>query len=315
MKPKSVRVYAPASISNLGPGFDVLGIAIAKPGDIVVAKRIRQEGLLFAVRERSLEVPTDARNNVAAHVASLILREFKPPFGIQLELDKRMPIGSGLGSSAASSAAAAIAVNALLPKPLKRDELLRFVVEGERKASGSPHADNATPSLLGGAWLIRNYNPLDVISLPIRNALTWVVVHPHLIVETREARRILPRSIPLASAIRQWGNVGGLTAGLITGNTALIGKCIEDIIIEPLRARLIPGFHEVKQAALSSGAVACSISGSGPSMFAVATSMKSARSIANAMVRQFKKKAHVECDAYISRVNMSGATILETKNR
>ncbi|MBI1806899.1 MAG: homoserine kinase [Ignavibacteria bacterium] len=315
MKPKRVKVYAPASISNLGPGFDVLGIAIDQPGDIVIAHRIREQGLTFTVVDTSRTVPADARSNVAAHVASLMMKECDPPFGIQLELHKQMPVGSGLGSSAASSVAAAVAVNALLPKPLKRNELLRFVVDGERKASGSPHADNATPSLLGGAWLIRSYNPLDVISIPIRNTLMWVVVHPHLMVQTREARTILPKSIPLTHAIRQWGNVSGLTAGLIAGDAGLIGKCMEDIIIEPVRARLIPGFSDVKRAALSSGAVACSISGSGPSMFAVTTSLKSARSIAAAMEKQFTEKARVGCDVYISRVNMEGAIILEMNTK
>ena len=163
MKLQSVKAYAPASISNLGPAFDVLGIAIHRPGDIVIAQRQRERGLSFSVRSQHFNVPSDPKENVAAYVANLILNEAKFPFGIKLVLNKNMPVGSGLGSSAASSAAAAVAVNALLPKPLKKYDLLQFIIEGERKACGSPHADNATPSLLGGAWLIRSYNPLDVI--------------------------------------------------------------------------------------------------------------------------------------------------------
>ncbi len=311
MKPKSVKVFAPASISNLGPGFDVFGIAINRPGDIVVAKRKKETGLSFSVITKDENVPLETKNNIAAKVAILIMEECKPSFGIELKLYKKMPIGSGLGSSAASSAAAAFAVNSLLKKTMKKLDLLPFVIEGERIASGSPHADNATPSLLGGAWLIRSYDPLDVIPLPIKNTIVWVVVHPHIIVHTREARNILPESITLKKAIHQWGNVSGLTAGLIQGNSELVGKCVEDVIVEPVRAKLIPGFYEVKHVAISSGALGCSISGSGPSMFAVASSMKSAELIGAAMAKTFKKISKVESDVYISRANMDGAKLLK----
>jgi len=315
MKPRSVRVYAPASISNLGPGFDILGIAIDRLGDFAVARRIEERSLHFTVRTKEKGIPTSARENVAAYVASLMLDEFKPPFGIELLLDKRMPIGSGLGSSGASSVAAAMAVNALLPKPLHRANLLRFVVEGERKASGSPHADNVAPSLLGGACLIRSYDPLDVIQLPVQNTIVWVIVHPHIVVRTKEARDVLPKDIPLKSAIRQWGNVSGVTAGLMLGDIALLGKCIDDVVVEPLRAKLIPGFFEVKHAALRAGASGCSISGSGPSVFAIASRTASARRIGGAMVQAFRRHAKVECDVYISRININCAVIFPVETR
>ena len=312
---RKVEVFAPGSVSNLGPGFDVLGFALDEPGDYVIARRTSVPGLTFSVRSTGIDVPDNAKDNVAAHVASLILEEFVPGFGIDMILEKKMPIGSGLGSSAASSVAAAVAVNALLPKPSSKMDLLRFAVEGERKASGSPHADNAAPSLLGGLCLIRSYEPLDVVQIPIRNKIFWVVVHPHVVVRTEEARRILPQHIPLRNAVRQWGNVSGLTAGLIRGESNLIGKCIEDIIIEPVRAGLIPGFYEVQRAALDAGALGCSISGSGPSMFAASTSMLKARKIAAKMVLTFRQAAKVECDVYISKVNMKGATVVRTASR
>ncbi len=313
MKPKSVRVFAPATISNLGSGFDVLGLAIDQPGDYVIAERQEELSLSFRVQSILNEVPTDSSKNVAAHVASLMLRELEPAFGLRMLLQKRMPVGSGLGSSAASSVAAAVAVNALLPKPLTKPELLRFAVEGERKASGAPHADNVTPSLFGGACLVRSYDPLDVISIPIRNTIVWVVVHPRLIVHTEEARKVLPESIPLPTAIRQWGNVSGLTVGLTSGNAGLVGKCVEDVIVEPVRARLIPGFYNVKESALKAGALGCSISGSGPSMFAVADSLHSAKKIASAMAKTFARVASVKCDVYVSRVNMKGAKVVWMK--
>ncbi len=314
MKPKKVTVFAPATIANLGSGFDVLGLAIEQPGDFVLAERQRNPELTFSLRTRQNDVPADAKTNVAGHVARLMLNEFRPPFGIRMILDKRMPIGSGLGSSAASSVASVVAVNALLSKPFKKTDLLRFVIEGERMASGTPHADNVAPSLLGGACLVRSYEPLDVISIPIKNSISWVVVHPHVVIRTEDARSILPKAISLQTAIRQWGNISGLTIGLAAGNAQLVGKCVADAIAEPVRGNLIPGFYEVKEAALKAGAFGCSISGSGPSMFAVTASTASARTVAAAMKKTFLHAAGVKCDVYISRINQAGAKIMKEKN-
>ena len=175
------------------------------------------------------DVPADAHSNVAAHVAQLMLEEFHPPFGVKMLLEKRMPIGSGLGSSAASSVAAAVAVNALLPQPLERRDLLRFAMEGERKASGSAHADNAAPCLLGGACLVRKYDPLDVIAIPIKHSIVWVVAHPHTIIRTEVARSMLPKAITLQTAIRQWGNISGLTVGLAANDRQFVQQGFEDI--------------------------------------------------------------------------------------
>jgi homoserine kinase len=313
MKPRAVRVFAPATISNLGPGFDVIGIAVHTPGDEVLAKRQTATGLTFSVETLQPDVPRNAESNVAARVASLMLEEFKPSFGIRMVLHKLMPIGSGLGSSAASSVAAAAAVNALLPTPLKKIDLLPFALEGERIASGAPHADNVAPCLLGGACLIRSYDPLDVVPIPVEGSIVWTIVHPHIAIRTQEARRILPTTVPLSTAVHQWGNIGGLTLGLATGNARLVGTCTEDVIVEPVRAKLIPGFHEVKNSALRAGAMGCSISGSGPSMFAIASSTASARSIGAEMARTFSHIANLTSDVYVSRVNRRGVRILKTK--
>jgi homoserine kinase len=310
MSIRAVKAYAPASISNIGPGFDVLGLAIDKPGDVAVAQRDRQPGLSFVLRGKTDGIPSDARTNVAAFVAALLLGELKPSFGVKLTLDKKMPISSGLGSSAASGVAALMAVNALLGSPLTKSELIPFALEGERIIAGSAHADNIAPSLLGGAVIVRSYDPLDVIKLRIRNSIFWVVAHPHCVVSTAYARKILPEMIPLKSAVRQWGNVGGIVAGLIKGDAKRVGTCVEDVIVEPLRAGLIPGFHDVKHAALEAGATGCSISGSGPSIFAVAISLESAKKIAGAMKRAFGKSANMQSDLFISRANLRGAMVV-----
>ncbi len=309
IRPRKVSVFAPATIANLGSGFDVLGIAIDAPGDVVVAQRQAAPGLTFSMTTKHADVPSDAQSNVAAYVAQLMLDEFKIPFGIGMRLYKRMPIGSGLGSSAASSVASAVAVNALLPVPLDRRGLLRFALEGERKASGSPHADNAAPCLLGGACLIRKYDPLDVIPIPIKQSLVWVVAHPHTSIRTEDARNMLPKAITLQTAIRQWGNISGLTIGLASGDAALVGACVEDAVAEPVRANLIPGFAEVKEAALRAGAHGCSISGSGPSMFAVTASVRVAHAVARAMQKTFWGAAGIACDTYVSGINRRGATV------
>ena len=313
MKPKAVKTYAPATISNLGPGFDTLGVAIDSPGDTVVARRRPDPGLGFSVASNDTAVPHDVKKNVASYVATLLLREMRPSFGIEMVLHKSMPIGSGLGSSAASSVAAALAVNALLMKPLSKADLLPFILEGERLACGSAHADNAAPSLLGGGCLIRSYDPLDVVPFPVSPSLIWIVVHPNTEVLTKKARTILPKQIPLRSAIRQWGNVAGLVMALANGDRDLIRRCVEDVVAEPLRAQLIPGFYDVKKAALSAGALGCSISGSGPSVFAIASSMERARAIGTTMAKKFRLVANVQSNVYVSRTNGTGARIVRRK--
>ena len=310
MIPNHVKVYAPATLANLGPGFDVLGIALDKPGDYIIAHKKEETGLTFSLQTTANTLPANFKN-VAAHVANLMLEELRPAFGVSLILQKKMPVGSGLGSSGASSAAAAFAINALLPEPLDKKDLVRFAAEGEMLASGSPHAYNVAPSLLGGACLIRSYKPLDIIQLPIQNNLFWIVAHPHIEVETQNARSILPQMISLSQAVQQWGNVGGLVTGLIQGDSALVGRSLLDGIVEPVRSALIPGFGAVKSAALSAGALGFSISGSGPSVFAVATELAIAKRIGQAMQETFITAAKLKSDIYISPINMEGAKIVE----
>ncbi len=303
--------FAPASISNLGSGFDVIGLALQKPGDYVVAERSEKRGVqLVGVDGDDGTLPRDPRKNVATYVASLVVKDLKPRFGVAITVHKRMPIGSGLGSSAASAVAAAVAVNALLANPLTKKELLPYAIEGERFVSDAGHPDNVSPSLFGGVILIRDTKSLDVVRLPAPRKIIWVVVHPHIEIRTAYARKILPRNIPLTKAVHQWANVGGLVAGFCTGDLQLIGRGIEDVIVEPVRARLIPGFHKVKSAAMEAGALACSISGSGPSMFALVETRADSARVGKGMQRAFWKAAKLKSDLIISRINEEGARVV-----
>ena len=306
MKNRTIA-FAPASISNLGSGFDVIGLALEGPGDYIVVESTGRNGVeLRGVEGDGGMLSRVAKKNIAVHVASLMLRDLKARGGLAISLHTRTPIKSGLGSSASSAVAAATAVNTLLGNPLAKDELLRYAVLGERFVSGAGHADNVSASLFGGVTFVRDTKSLDVIQLPNPRTSVWVVIHPHLQVSTGYARRILPQNIPLKKAVCQWGNVGGVVAGFCTGNLQLLGRSIEDVIIEPVRARLIPGFHAVKSAAMKSGALACSISGSGPSLFALVESRTDARRVGKAMQKAFRRVG-LKSDLIISRINEEGA--------
>jgi homoserine kinase len=229
--------------------------------------------------------------------------------GIEIDLVKKMPLGSGLGSSAASTVAGVFAINELLGKKLPLIELLPFAMEGERIACGSAHADNVAPCLLGGFVLVRSYDPLDVVKLPVPKNLYATIIHPHVEVQTKDARSILRKQIELTDAIIQWGNVGGLVAGLLMNDTALIGRSLQDRVAEPARSVLIPGFDAVKSAALNAGALGCSISGSGPSVFALSTGFEQANTIAAAMVAEFKNIG-IDSDIFVSTINQNGPVVI-----
>lgn len=313
---RTARVFAPATVANVGSAFDVLGFALESPGDTIEVRLINEPGVQIA------EVAGDQghlsrepdRNTAGVSVAALLqhLSERNPGAvqpGIELRIEKGLPIGSGLGSSSASSVAAVVAANEVLGRPLMRRELLPFAMEGERAACGSAHADNVAPSLLGGFVLIRSYAPLEIIEIPAPTCLWVSVVSPSLELRTHDARRVLKRSVSLDTAVAQWGNVAALVAGIYQADVGLMGRALEDKIIEPERAQLIPGFFEVKAAALAAGAAGCSISGSGPSIFALSSSEETARAIGTAMQRAFAALS-IESAVHLSRVNPHGATVL-----
>jgi homoserine kinase len=304
-----VRIFAPATVANLGPGFDVLGLALGAPGDVVEAELSDRPGIEIVeiTGDKGLLSPDPVRN-VAGRAAADVVRRAGQQTGVRMWLHKQMPLASGLGSSGASSAAAAVATNELLGRPLNQRDLLLSAMEGERAASGTPHADNVAPSVLGGIVLIRSYEPFEVISLPAPAELRVVVVHPHCEVSTSEARTLVKgRTYSLEHIVPNLGNIAALVLALCRSDLALLGRSIDDRLIEPLRATLIPGFAEVKIAALSAGALGCSIAGSGPSVFAFASDDKSAASIGAAMQSAFKSAAKLDSDLYSGRVNPVGA--------
>ena len=312
-KRQEVRVFAPASVANVSCGFDVMGFALEQPGDEIVARRSGESGIwITKITGERGALPTSVEQNTAGIAVKKLLHHLGYEGGIELEIHKKMPLGSGLGSSAASSVGAVVAVNRLLGSPCNAKELLPFAAEGERVACGTAHLDNVAPSLLGGFVLIRSQDPPDVIELDCPKPLFASVVHPDIEIKTEDTRNILRRDVPLHRAVDQWGNVGGLVAGILKGNYDLIGRSLQDVIIEPIRSVLIPGFDYVKNAALEAGALGSGISGSGPSIFALSQSRDSADKIGKAMQQAFHD-IDLENEGYISEINKQGPRILEER--
>ncbi len=306
----SIRVFAPATVANVACGFDSLGFAIHQPGDIVEAKLIDSPGVrITGVTGDEGRLPREAENNTAGVAVMALLEHLDEKRGVEMVLHKKMPLGSGLGSSAASSVAALYATNQLLGGPMQKQEMLPFAMKAEARACGSPHADNVAPGLLGGFVLIRSYEPLDVIPIDYPDNLCCTVLHPHIEVRTEDSRRILRKHIKLSDAVIQWSNLAGLIAGLGKADFDLISRSLNDIIFEPVRSLLIPGFDKIKGAAIASGALGCSISGSGPSVFALSTSMDKAREVGLAMKQAFSEM-QLGSDIYVSAINSIGPRIL-----
>ncbi len=308
---REIRVFAPATVANVACGFDILGFAIDQPGDEVIVRLIDKPGVyIVKISGDQGRLPLAAEKNTVSVSILALLKHLKSNQGFEIELMKRMPLGSGLGSSAASTVAGVFAANILLGNPLAKEELLPFATEGERIACGSAHADNAAPALLGGFVLIRSYQPLDVIQIATPKDLYCTVLHPQIEIRTEDARKILKKSILIKDAITQWGNIAGLIAGLMKSDYDLIRRSLQDVIIEPIRSILIPGFHEVKQAALASGALGCSISGSGPSLFALSSTREVASKAGDAM-QAVMNSLNIASEIYISKINPVGPRILE----
>lgn len=310
---RTVEVFAPATVANVASGFDVLGFALEQPGDRVRAAWSELPGVrLESVEGDGGRLPRDPQRNTATVAASRLLEALGHPFGVELRLDKGMPLSSGLGSSAASAVAAVWAVNLLAGRPLEPEALLPFTMGAEQVACGTAHADNVAPSLLGGFVLIRSNDPVDIVRLPVPSGLSAAVVHPHTEIRTEDARRILKKELRLADAVRQWGNLAALVAALYEGDLGLLSRSLQDVVAEPRRGLLIPGFDAVKAAALDSGALGCSISGSGPSLFALCASFERARHVGEAMQAEFARTG-LDSDLFVSPINLQGPRVVEGK--
>ncbi|MCF6167063.1 homoserine kinase [Lutibacter sp.] len=303
-----LRIFTPATIANISCGFDVLGLALDTVGDEMTIRKVKKKGIRIT-KITGQNIPTETHKNVAGVAALALLSEIECDFGFEIEINKKIKPGSGIGSSAASSAGVVWAINELLHKPFNTIDLVRFAMEGERLATGVAHADNVAPALFGGFTLVRSYEPLDIISIHTPNELYATIIHPQIEVKTADARNILKTTVSLKDAIKQWGNVGGLISGLYTEDYDLIGRSLEDHIVEPIRSILIPAFNLVKQQSLLAGALGCGISGSGPSIFALSKGKKTALKVAKSMKLVYDEIA-IDYDIHVSKVNKQGIKIL-----
>jgi homoserine kinase len=309
--PRRATAFAPASTSNLAVGFDILGHPVGPAGDRVTVERRDRPGVTVGrVTGRAGPLPTDPLANTATVAVLRLLEERAPGMGMEVSVEKGIPLGSGIGGSAASAVAAVVAANALLPEPLEPRELFRYALAGEAVASGAAHGDNVAPSLFGGLVLVRSAEPADVVPLPVPPALRCAIALPRVRLDTREARAALPAAFPLHAVVQQTAGLAGVVAGCCTGDLALVGRSLRDVLVEPYRAPLVPAFHAVQEAALAARALGCSISGAGPSVFAWCSGDEAAAAACSAMTAAFQANG-VEAEGWTCEVGGPGARVEE----
>jgi homoserine kinase len=308
---KSIRAFAPATVANVCCGFDILGFAVDNPGDEVkLTLRTDQLVQVVSIEGDGGKLPREAEKNTASVAILSFLNAIGSKQGVDIELKKKLPLGSGMGSSAASGVAALVAINKLLGNPLTREQLVPHAMEAERIACGSAHADNVAPSLLGGFVLVREYQPLDVIKVDATDELYCSLIHPHLELKTEDSRKVLRHSISLKDTITQSSNVAGLMIGLTKPDYGLIGRSLKDVIAEPIRAAFIPGFEAMRKVAIDAGALGFGISGSGPTVFALSETKQKATAVAEAIKIEFTKRL-LNSDVFVSKVNQRGAYVID----
>jgi homoserine kinase len=300
--------FAPASVGNVSIGFDILGFSVDALGDRVTARRTGSDGVTIrAIKGVVDDLPLEAAKNTAGQAVIAMHATLGLKFGIELSIEKGIPLASGLGGSAASAVAAVVAANALLPQPCTALELLKFAMQGEKVASGSMHVDNIAPSLFGGLVLTVGIDHPRVKQIPVPRAIRAVIVHPHMFLSTRQARAILKGSVEMADFVWQTANLAGFISGCYTDDLDMLRESFDDVVIEPQRAALIPGFTEVRRASLSAGALGCSISGAGPTVFAWCTE-NHAHAVMEAMVQEFSQHG-LQTDRWITQVQPTGARV------
>lgn len=307
----SVTAFAPATVSNVACGFDVLGFALDEPGDRVTATFTDRPGVSIEdIEGDGGRLPREAARNTAGVAVDALLRLVGEARGVALRIRKGLPLSSGLGGSAASAAAAVVAVNALCGGTVPTRRLLECALAGEKLGAGSAHGDNVAPALCGGFVLVRSMAPPDIVTLPVPAGLTAVVVHPDLAIETAKARALLGTQVALSDAVKQWANLGAFVHALHTSDFELLARTLEDHIAEPKRAPLVPGLAAIKRAAIDAGALGSSLSGSGPSLFALCRGDETASRVADAMTAAVQTHIGGETQVYISRITGKGARVV-----
>ena len=306
-----IKIFAPATVANVSCGFDILGLCLDSVGDEMVIRRTNEKGIKIT-KIVGQDLPLEAEKNVAGVAGLSLLKALNADAGFEIEIYKNIKPGSGIGSSAASSAGAVFAINELLGKPFSIEELVGFAMQGEKLASGTAHADNVAPALFGGFTMVTSYDPLNVIKIDAPEELFATVIHPQIEVKTADSRSVLKQNVSLKTLVTQMGNFGGLISGLYTQDYDLIGRSLHDEIVEPNRSILIPAFDQVKESCLKNGALGSGISGSGPSIFALSRGEETAKKVAKAMAKIYNE-IKVDYDIHISQVNPNGVKVLDTK--
>ena len=299
-----IKLFSPATVANVSCGFDVLGFCLDSIGDEMVVRKTEEKGIRITKIE-GYDLPFEVEKNVAGVSALAMYEAANPDCGFEIEIYKHIKPGSGVGSSSASAVGSVYGMNVLLGNPYSNTELTAFAMKGEAVASQSEHADNIAPALFGGFTLVKSLNPLEILQIPTPPDLFAVVIHPQIEIKTADARKILPEIITLKKAITQWSNVGSFVHGLHTNDYNLISRSLKDVVVEPFRSQLIPGFEESKNTALKNGALGTGISGSGPSVFSLCKTESNAKEIEKA-IRQTYQNQNIPFEIYVSKINLEG---------
>ncbi len=308
---KEIHIFAPATVANVACGFDVMGFCLDTIGDDMVIKKTDKKGI-FITKIEGHDLPLQPELNVAGVSALAMYQAVQPDFGFEIEIYKNIKPGSGIGSSAASAVGSVFGMNEILGRPFNKTQLTEFAIKGEALASKCEHADNLAPAMFGGFTLVKSIKPLEILKIPSPNDLYATIIHPQIEIKTAEARAILPKKIALTDAVKQWANFGSLIHALHTSDYKLMQKSLHDVIVEPHRSQLIPDYYNVKEAAIKAGALGCSISGSGPSIFTLNKGLNTAKNVAEAINNVYAQTT-IEFDIHITKINAEGIKIVKIK--
>jgi homoserine kinase len=305
---KEIKIFTPATVANISCGFDILGLCLDTVGDEMIVREVPEKGIKIT-KVTGQNLPLETHRNVAGVAGLALLEKVDASVGYEIEIYKKIKPGSGIGSSAASAAGAVFAINELLGKPFSKQELIYFAMQGEKLASGTEHADNVSPVILGGFTLVRSYQPLDVLKINSPNDLYATIIHPQIEVKTSDSRAVLKNQVSLKKMVTQMGNFGGLISGLYTSDYDLIGRSLHDEIIEPNRLVLIPEFNKIKKGVIQAGALGAGISGSGPSIFALSKGKETANIVGETMAEIYNT-TDIDYEIHVSKINQQGIKIL-----